>query len=107
MNANTASLRIKIANLEEAKSALRHELEMAQHGDYQIEVIGGVEVPRPSWRRIEELENIVIAAQDKNRELARKCRCRLRKIKELERKNSELRVENSSIRNQIMKLFLR
>jgi chromosome segregation ATPase len=104
-NAQAASLRTKIANLEADNAALRHELEMARGGDYQIEVIGGVEVPKPSWRRIEELENIVIAAQDKNRDLARKCRCRLRKIKELEYKNSELRGENSSLRKQIMKLF--
>jgi len=106
-NANTASLRIKIAKLEAENSALRHELEMAQYGDYQIDVISGVEVPRPPGRRIEELENIVIAARDKNRELAGKSRCRLRKIKELKYKNSELRGENSSLRKQIMKLFFR
>lgn len=96
-NAKAASLRIKIANLEADNAALRHELEMAQGGNYQIEVIGGVEVPRPSWRRIEELENIIIAAQDKNRELARKSRCRFRKIKELERKLADLEHTNSII----------
>ena len=104
-NAQSASLRIKIANLEADNAALRHELEMARGGDYQIEVIGGVEVPKPSWRRIEELENIVIAARDKNRELAGKCRCRFRRIKELEYKNSELSSENSILRKRIMKLF--
>lgn len=75
-NANTASLRIKIAKLEAENSALRHELEMAKCSDYRIEVISGVEVPSHPGGRIEELENIVIAARDKNRELTR-CSCKL------------------------------
>lgn len=105
-NAKAASLRIKIANLEADNAALRHELEMAQYGDYKIELIGGADDNQyHPGGRVEELENIVIAAQDKNRELAGKCRRRFRKIKELEYKNSELMCENSSLRKRIMKLF--